>query len=124
MMKNLVVASNADSVGKTTIASQITYFLSERGHSVMGIDLDGQRDFTSSFSSAIDLGSALDLVLDGKPINADLVARRNRVMQTYSAAAAVLAQSPDPEDRALVRRGASQSCISLVLPSRPDGCSA
>ncbi|MDU9006883.1 relaxase/mobilization nuclease domain-containing protein [Sedimentitalea todarodis] len=32
-----------------------------------------------------------------------IVARRNRVMNTYSAAAAVLAQSSDPEDRALAK---------------------
>ncbi|WP_282129926.1 relaxase/mobilization nuclease domain-containing protein [Roseobacter litoralis] len=32
-----------------------------------------------------------------------IVTRRNRVMNTYSAAAAVLAQSTDPEDRALAR---------------------
>lgn len=32
-----------------------------------------------------------------------IIARRNRVMNTYTAAAAVLAQSADPEDRALAR---------------------
>lgn len=38
-----------------------------------------------------------------QPWDGAIVARRNRVMNTYSAAAAVLAQSPDPEDRALAR---------------------
>ncbi len=41
--------------------------------------------------------------LPDRPWDTAIVARRNRVMTTYSAAAAILAQSPDPEDRALAR---------------------
>ncbi len=41
--------------------------------------------------------------LPDRPWDTAIVARRNRVMTTYSAAAAILAQSPDPADRALAR---------------------
>ncbi len=41
--------------------------------------------------------------LPDRPWDTAIVARRNRVMTTYSAAAAILARSPDPEDRALAR---------------------
>ena len=41
--------------------------------------------------------------LRDRPWDTAIVSRRNRVMTTYSAAAAILAQSPDPEDRALAR---------------------
>ncbi|MDU9004753.1 relaxase/mobilization nuclease domain-containing protein [Sedimentitalea todarodis] len=41
--------------------------------------------------------------LPGQPWDDAIVARRNRVMNTYSAAAAVLAQSTDPEDQTLAR---------------------
>jgi len=41
--------------------------------------------------------------LPDQPWDGAIVERRTRVMKTYSAAAAVLAQSPDPEDRALAR---------------------
>ncbi|WP_306115062.1 MULTISPECIES: relaxase/mobilization nuclease domain-containing protein [unclassified Roseovarius] len=38
-----------------------------------------------------------------RPWDTAIVARRNRVLTTYSAAAAILTRSPDPEDRALAR---------------------
>lgn len=41
--------------------------------------------------------------LPDQPWDGAIVARRNRVMNTYAAAAAVLAQSADPDDRALAR---------------------
>lgn len=41
--------------------------------------------------------------LPDQPWDGAIVARRNRVMNTYAAAAAVLAQSADPKDRALAR---------------------
>ncbi len=41
--------------------------------------------------------------LPDRPWDTAIVARRNRVMTTYSAAAAILARSPDPKDRALAR---------------------
>lgn len=41
--------------------------------------------------------------LPDRPWDTAIVARRNRVMTTYSAAAAILAQSPNPDDRALAR---------------------
>lgn len=41
--------------------------------------------------------------LPSQPWDGAIVERRNRVMKTYSAAAAVLAESPDPDDRALGR---------------------
>ncbi|MFD1158934.1 relaxase/mobilization nuclease domain-containing protein [Roseovarius aestuarii] len=42
-------------------------------------------------------------LLPDRPWDTAIVARRNRVMTTYSAAAAILAQSPNPDDRALAR---------------------
>ena len=45
-MKKIIIANNKGGVGKTTIASQIVYALAERGHSVIGVDLDSQRNFT------------------------------------------------------------------------------
>ena len=41
--------------------------------------------------------------LPDRPWDSAIIARRNRVMNTYSAAAAVLARSDDPEDRALTQ---------------------
>lgn len=41
--------------------------------------------------------------LPDRPWDTAIVARRSRVMTTYSAAAAILARSPNPEDRALAR---------------------
>lgn len=41
--------------------------------------------------------------LPDQPWDTSIVDRRNRVMTTYSAAAAILARSPDPDDRALAR---------------------
>lgn len=41
--------------------------------------------------------------LPNQPWDGSIVERRNRVMNTYSAAAALLARSTDPEDRALAR---------------------
>lgn len=71
-MKTIVVANNKGGVGKTTIASQIVYSLSARGHSVLGVDLDSQRNFSASFEGAKTLGNALDLVTRGEGVKADL----------------------------------------------------
>ena len=64
--------SQKGGVGKTTIASQLVYALATKGHSVIGVDLDSQRNFTGSFEGVNDLGSALDLVTKGKPVEAEL----------------------------------------------------
>ena len=66
-MKKILIANNKGGVGKTTIASQLVYALADRGHSVIGVDLDSQRNFTGSFEGVTDLGSALDLVTRGAP---------------------------------------------------------
>ncbi|WP_120632596.1 ParA family protein [Ruegeria sp. EL01] len=71
-MKKIVIANNKGGVGKTTIASQLTYALAGRGHSVVGIDLDSQRNFTGAFEARQDLGNALELVISCQPVAADL----------------------------------------------------
>ncbi|SLN69943.1 Chromosome-partitioning protein ParB [Roseovarius albus] len=71
-MKNIIIANNKGGVGKTTIASQIVYALANKGHSVIGVDLDSQRNFTGSFEDVTDLGSALDLVTKGNPVVGEL----------------------------------------------------
>lgn len=71
-MKKIIIANNKGGVGKTTIASQLVYALAARGHSVIGVDLDSQRNFTGAFEGAKDLGDALDLVTAGTPVEADL----------------------------------------------------
>ena len=71
-MKRIVVANNKGGVGKTTIASQIVYSLAAKGHSVIAVDLDSQRNLTSSFENIAVVGDALDMVIDGKPVLAEL----------------------------------------------------
>ncbi|ASM75138.1 MULTISPECIES: ParA family protein [Roseobacteraceae] len=71
-MKKIVVANNKGGVGKTTIASQIVFSLAGRGHSVIAVDLDSQRNLTSSFEHCLVIGDALDMVLDAKPFKAGL----------------------------------------------------
>ncbi|MFV1761514.1 ParA family protein [Phaeobacter sp. A90a-4k] len=71
-MKKIVVTNNKGGVGKTTIASQIIFSLAAKGHSVVAVDLDGQRNLTSSFEHSPVIGDALDMVTDGKPFSADL----------------------------------------------------
>ncbi|WP_282129930.1 ParA family protein [Roseobacter litoralis] len=73
-MKKIIIANNKGGVGKTTIASQLVYALAAKGHSVIGVDLDSQRNFTGSFEDAKDLGDALDLVTSGTPVAAELKA--------------------------------------------------
>ncbi|SCZ73470.1 chromosome partitioning protein [Epibacterium ulvae] len=73
-MKKIVVANNKGGVGKTTIASQITYSLAAKGHSVVAVDLDSQRNLTSSFENSPVIGDALAMVTDAKPFNADIEA--------------------------------------------------
>ncbi len=50
-MKKIIIANNKGGVGKTTIASQIVYALADRGHSVIGVDLDSQRNGIANLSS-------------------------------------------------------------------------
>lgn len=71
-MKKVLVANNKGGVGKTTIASQIVYAMADRDHSVIGVDLDSQRNFTGAFDGVKDLGNALDLVTRGTPIEAGM----------------------------------------------------
>lgn len=88
-MKKIVVANNKGGVGKTTIASQLAHALAGKGHSVLAIDLDAQSNFSSSLSLADKVGSALQLVRDGDPVNLAIPAGRiglvygERDMQAY-----------------------------------------
>ena len=71
------------------------YKIRQRGESVV-VDKAKQREVRRDLA---DHGGQLP----DRPWDTAIVARRNRVLTTYSAAAAILAQSPDPEDRALAR---------------------
>ena len=117
-MKNIIISNNKGGVGKTTIASQIVYGLAERGHSVIGVDLDSQRNFTGSFENCKDLGSALDLVTNGTPIEADLSAGDIGILSGHKD---LLAQNSD-DVLVNVRNGLSQSkaadfCVIDAPPS-------
>ncbi len=91
-MKKIIIANNKGGVGKTTIASQIVYALADRDRSVIGVDLDSQRNFTGSFEDSRDLGCALDLVTRGAPIKADLNAGEISVLSGHKD---LLAQNSD-----------------------------
>lgn len=71
------------------------YKIRQRGETV-AVDKAKQREVRRDVS---DHGGQLP----DRPWDTAIVARRSRVLTTYSAAAAILAQSPDPEDRALAR---------------------
>lgn len=73
-MKKIVVANNKGGVGKTTIACQVAHALAAKGHTVVAVDLDSQRNLTSSMESSAVIGSALDMVTDGAPVVAELAA--------------------------------------------------
>ncbi len=117
-MKKIIIASNKGGVGKTTIASQIVYALADKGHSVIGVDLDSQRNFTGSFDTGKDLGNALDLVTHGTPIEADLTAGEIGILAGHKD---LLAQNSD-DVLVNVRNGLSQSrgadfCVIDAPPS-------
>ncbi|MEM9585611.1 MAG: hypothetical protein AAGA08_21100 [Pseudomonadota bacterium] len=71
------------------------YKIRQRGEAV-AVDKAKQREIRRNVK---DHGGQLP----DRPWDTAIIARRNRVMTTYSAAAAILARSPDPEDRALAR---------------------
>lgn len=71
------------------------YKIRQRGESV-SVDKAKQREVRRDVA---DHGGQLP----DRPWDTAIVSRRIRVLTTYSAAAAILAQSPDPEDRALAR---------------------
>lgn len=71
------------------------YKIRQRGETV-AVDRAKQREVRRD---AADHGGQLP----DRPWDGAIVERRNRVMQTYSAAAALLARSTDPEDRELAR---------------------
>ncbi|MEO3416176.1 ParA family protein [Roseovarius sp. CAU 1744] len=117
-MKKITIANNKGGVGKTTIASQIVYALADRGHSVIGVDLDSQRNFTGSFEAGKDLGSALDLVTNGTAIEADLSAGEIGILSGHKD---LLAQNSDDvllnvRDGLMHSRGAD-FCVIDAPPS-------
>lgn len=67
-MKKIVIANNKGGVGKTTVASQIAHSLAAAGNSVVCIDLDSQRNMSSSLEDMLELGNARAIVEEGKPI--------------------------------------------------------
>ena len=73
-MKKMVVANNKGGVGKTTIATQIAHALAAAGNSVVCVDLDSQRNMSSSLENMPELGSARTLVEHGKAIPISLEA--------------------------------------------------
>ncbi len=117
-MKKIIIANNKGGVGKTTIASQIVYALAAKGHSVIGVDLDSQRNFTGAFEGVKDLGNALDLVTRGAPIEANLTAGEIGILSGHKD---LLAQNSD-DVLIHVRNGLSQSsgadfCVIDAPPS-------
>lgn len=117
-MKKIIVANNKGGVGKTTIASQLVYALAAKGHSVIGVDLDSQRNFTGSFEGVKDLGDALELVTKGAPVEADLHAGDIGILSGHKD---LLAQNSD-EVLINVRNGLTASvgadyCVIDTPPS-------
>lgn len=117
-MKNIIIANNKGGVGKTTIASQIVYALADRGHSVIGVDLDSQRNFTGSFENGKDLGSALNLVTKGASIEAVLSAGEIGILSGHKD---LLAQTSDDVlvnvRNGLVHSNGADFCVIDAPPS-------
>lgn len=67
-MKKIVVANNKGGVGKTTVATQIAHSLAAAGSSVVCIDLDSQGNMSASLEDLPELGSALTIVEESKPV--------------------------------------------------------
>lgn len=65
-MKTIVIANNKGGVGKTTVASQIAFYLGRAGYSVIAVDLDGQRNLTSALGGARVVGNALQMLEGGE----------------------------------------------------------
>jgi len=61
-VQTIVIANNKGGVGKTTTASQLAYYLMRAGHSVIAVDLDGQRNRTSARQGARIGGNALEMI--------------------------------------------------------------
>jgi chromosome partitioning protein len=66
--KKIVVANNKGGVGKTTVATQIAHSLAVAGNSVVCVDLDSQRNMSTSLEDMSELGDARTIVENGKPI--------------------------------------------------------
>ncbi|WP_428929726.1 ParA family protein [Marinibacterium sp. SX1] len=64
-MTTIVIANNKGGVGKTTVASQIAFYLGRSGYSVIAVDLDGQRNLTSAMGGARVVGNALQMLEGG-----------------------------------------------------------
>lgn len=119
-MRKIIIANNKGGVGKTTIASQLVYSLSARGHSVIGVDLDSQRNFTGSFEDVMDLGNALELVTKGAPVEADLNAGDIGILSGHKD---LLAQNSD-DVLVNVRNGLLESCgADFCVIDTPPGFS-
>ena len=65
-MKTIVIANNKGGVGKTTVASQIAFYLGRAGYSVIAVDLDGQRNLTSALGGTRVVGNALQMLESGE----------------------------------------------------------
>ncbi len=68
-MQTIVIANNKGGVGKTTVASQIAFYLGRAGHSVIAVDLDGQRNLTSALSGTRVVGNALQMLERGEALS-------------------------------------------------------
>jgi len=64
-VKTIVIANNKGRVGKTTVASQLAFYLGRAGYAVMAVDLDGQRNLTSALRGTRVVGNALQMIESG-----------------------------------------------------------
>ena len=64
-MKKIAIANRKGGVGKSTTAAALMAGLSLKGHKVLGIDLDGQRNLTRSIGAEPETNSIMD-VLTGR----------------------------------------------------------
>ncbi|ULB12774.1 ParA family protein (plasmid) [Cereibacter azotoformans] len=71
-MKKIVVVNNKGGVGKTTVASQLAFHLAEAGHSVIAVDLDGQKNLTSVMHGQRIGGQTLHMIETGEAPSIEL----------------------------------------------------
>lgn len=83
-MRKIIITNNKGGVGKTNIATQILFHLARKGHSVIGVDLDAQCNFTEVLHKFPVVGQAVELVTEGKALTASLQPGEIGIVAGYS----------------------------------------